>query len=215
MKVGKNLLVIGILVIGLGGFLVAGNWLTPSHENTISNATPSTDSPKTEITYFSNSVSTGYTDLAHHSIETKMSLHGKVIDINNNLVDDADLGVKISDTNSCTTNVFYDYTFPNLIQDGFFNVLLGQNEILRLNFNQDYFMCLYVNTELLSGPQVFRGGQGEIHSAELFDGDATTPLDVNYLQVQNDLNVEGAINMGCGKIFWNDVNQTLSIQVTC
>jgi hypothetical protein len=76
-------------------------------------------------------------------------------------------------------------------------------------------MCLFVNGQQLSGPQVFRGGQGEVHSDALFDGNATTPLDVNYLSVRNDLNVSGNINVGCGRIFWDDVNQMLSIQVTC
>ncbi|MFH0970164.1 MAG: hypothetical protein V1776_01755 [Candidatus Diapherotrites archaeon] len=162
-----------------------------------------------------SSQSIGYTDLSHNSIPTKMSLQGKVTDFNSVLIDDANLGVKISDANSCSTNVFYDYTFPDAIQDGFFNILLGQNELLKLNFNQDYFMCLYVNGEQLSGPQVFRGGQGEVHSDALYDGNVTVPLDANYLHLNNDLTVDGSINVGCGSIFWDDTNQTLSIQVSC
>ncbi len=211
MRVEKNILVIGILILGMSGIWAASNWLTPTESNFISTTSPNNTNP----TYFSSPTSIGYTDLSHNSIQTKMSLQGKVTDFNGNLVDDANLGVKISDANSCTTNVFYDYTFPNLIQDGFFNVLLGQNELLKLNFNQDYFMCLYVNNEQLSGPQVFRGGQGEVHSDALFDGNATTPLDVNYLNVKNDLNVTGNLKFGCGKIYWNDSNQTLVIQVSC
>lgn len=204
--------ILGLLVLGL---IAGGAWaLKPmSFVSSDSSFLPPSTPTTSEIT--SSPFSIGYTDLSHNSIPTKMSLQGKVTDFNGNLVDDANLGVKISDANSCTTNVFYDYTFPNLIQDGFFNVLLGQNELLKLNFNQDYYMCLYVNTQLLSGPQVFRGGQGEVHSDALFDGNVTTPLDVNYLKVRNDLNVGGNLTMGCGKIYWNDTNQTLVIQVSC
>ena len=110
---------------------------------------------------------------------------------------------------------FFDYNYPNLIQDGTFNVLLGQNEVLPLNFNKDYFMCLYVNGEQLSGPQVFRGGQGEVHAEQLFDGNVSTPLDVNYLKVRNDLNVVGDIQLGCGRIYWDNTTHAINIQVNC
>lgn len=211
MKGWEKIAIIGLFVVGVGGFWFTNNGSTSIEPGTV----PTNSSNMITPTYFSSPTSQGYTDTSHNSIPTKMSLQGKVSDFNGNLVDDANLGVKISDVSSCSTNVFYDYTFPNLVQDGFFNVLLGQNELLKLNFNQDYFMCLYVNGEQLSGPQVFRGGQGEVHSDALYDGNATTPLDVNYLQVRNDLTVDGSLNMGCGKIFWDDTNQTLSIQVNC
>ncbi|MEK6821359.1 MAG: hypothetical protein AABY11_03095, partial [archaeon] len=61
---------------------------------------------------FVSDSSIGFTDLEHNSIPTKMSLQGKVTDFNGNLVDDANLGVKIGDASSCSTNIFYDYTFP-------------------------------------------------------------------------------------------------------
>jgi hypothetical protein len=144
-----------------------------------------------------------------------MSLQGKVTDFNGTAVDDGDLTVKISDDNSCTNQVFFDYNYPNLIQDGLFSVLLGQNELLKLNYNQDYYMCLYVNSELLSGPKVFRGGQGEVHAEQLFDGNATTPFDFNYVNVNNNLSVDGSIEMGCSEIYWDDTNQALVIKVDC
>lgn len=163
----------------------------------------------------SSPFSVGFTDPNHNSIPTKMSLQGKVTDFNGVAVDDANLSVKISDMNSCSQQIFFDYMYSNLIQDGLFSVLLGQNELLKLNYNQDYFMCLYVNDELLSGPQVFRGGQGEVHAEQLFDGNATIPFDFNYVQVNNDLSVDGSIQMGCSQIYWDDVNQALVISVEC
>lgn len=204
----KLIPILVIVIVGLSAFWAGTLIQIPPEKITTSDS--SSHSPN-----FYSDVSYGYTDLSHHSIPTKMSLQGKVTDFNSNLIDDANLGVKISDLNSCSTNVFFDYTYPNVIQDGFFNILLGQNELLRLNFNQDYFMCLYVNNEQLSGPQVFRGGQGEVHSDALFDGNASTPLDVNYLHVQDDLNVDDNINLGCGKIYYDDSNQTLVIKVSC
>lgn len=93
----------------------------------------------------------------HHSHPTLMSLQGKVEGIN-----DGNVGVKVSDQNSCSSGVFFDYNYANAIQDSLFNLSLGSEHTLNLNYNQDYYMCLYVNGELVDGPQLFRGGQGQI-----------------------------------------------------
>ncbi|MEK6970959.1 MAG: hypothetical protein AABW68_04730 [archaeon] len=210
--IGKDKIqIIGIIVVvGVLAFWAGAQTTNPSFSPLTSDSFDQKLAPN-----FVSDKSIGYTDLSHNSIPTKMSLQGKVTDFNSTLIDDANLGVKISDSNSCSSNVFFDYTYPQAIQDGFFNVLLGQNELLKLNFNQDYFMCLYVNDEELSGPQPFRGGQGEVHSDALFDGNVTTPLDANYLHLNNDLTVDGAINMGCASIEFNDVNNSLDITVSC
>lgn len=214
----KQVILIGLAIAFFGaGFLIHG-WIYPYPtvtEISTSTATIST-TPAKQIEYFNSFTSSGYTDVAHNSIPTKMSLQGKVTDFNNTPIDDGNLGVKISDISSCTQNVFFDYNYFNAIQDGVFNLLLGdQNDLLKLNFNQDYYMCLYVNGEQLSGPQTFRGGQGEVHSEQLFDGNVSTPLDVNYLKVRNDLNVGGDIQLGCGRIYWDNTNHAINIQVNC
>ncbi|QQR92918.1 MAG: hypothetical protein IPJ89_01580 [Candidatus Iainarchaeum archaeon] len=209
----KNyLLLIGILVIGfVGGYLFHSPIIETDHVETNSDSVKLTEAK----TYFDSPASQGYTDLTHNSIPTKMSLQGRVTDFNDAEIDDANLGVKISDANSCSSQVFFDYNYFGAIQDGSFNVLLGQNEVLPLNYNKDYYMCLYVNGEQLSGPQVFRGGQGEVHSEQLFDGNATVPLDVNYVKIRNDLNVVGDIQLGCGRIYWDNNNHAINIQVNC
>lgn len=214
----EKVFIIGLAIVAFGvGFLLHA-WVSPipslfdisSSSRSLSSSSPS------QFERFDSAVSSGYTDIAHNSIPTKMSLQGKVTDFNNTPIDDGNLGVKISDISSCTQKIFFDYNYFNVIQDGAFNLLLGdQNDLLKLNFNQDYFMCLYVNGEQLSGPQTFRGGQGEVHSEQLFDGNVSTPLDVNYLQVRNDLNVWGDIQLGCGRIYWDDVNNAINIQVNC
>ncbi len=191
--------VIGIVVLAFFAGTFVSN-IEISENNRIltgyaSVSVPVSNGAPSSVTLSSNSeYSQGFTNPEHHSIPTKMSLQGKVTDFNGNLID-GNLGVKIGDSNSCITQVFFDYNYFNAIEDGKFNVLLGQNEILPLNFNQDYFMCLYVNGELLSGPQVFRGGQGEVHQEQLFDGNSTNPFDFNYVNVNNDVNVNGLLHI--------------------
>ncbi|MBN2067638.1 MAG: hypothetical protein JW744_04175 [Candidatus Diapherotrites archaeon] len=93
----------------------------------------------------------------HHSHPTMMSLQGKVEGVTT-----GDLGVKVGDQNSCSSGVFFDHNYSNAIQESLFNLLLGSQYDLNLNYNQDYYMCLYVNGELVDGPQQFRGGQGQV-----------------------------------------------------
>jgi hypothetical protein len=93
----------------------------------------------------------------HHSHPTVMSLQGQVEGIA-----DANLGVKVSEQNSCTQGVFFDHNYGGAIADNLFNLALGTQYDLNLNYNQDYYMCLYVDDELIDGPNIFRGGQGQI-----------------------------------------------------
>jgi len=92
-----------------------------------------------------------------YSHPTTMSLQGTVEGIS-----DGNLGVKVSEQSDCSAGVFFDHNYSDAIQDSLFNQLLGSQFDLNLNYNQDYYMCLYVNGELIDGPQQFRGGQGQI-----------------------------------------------------
>lgn len=141
-------------------FLVIGLVFLSSMISAVSTyiiVTNSLDSNNRKSDFHASSFSVG------HSQPTRMSLQGKVTNSTGGIVTGGNLTVKISTTNSCTQNVFYDYNFANSIQDGIFNILLGQNDTLWTDFNKDYWMCLYVNNELLSGPTQFRGGQGEVN----------------------------------------------------
>ena len=71
--------------------------------------------------------------VSHHSHPTKMSLQGKVEGLL-----DGNLGVKVSDLNSCATGILFDQNFSNAIQKGLFNILLGDTADLNLNYNKDY-----------------------------------------------------------------------------
>jgi len=96
-------------------------------------------------------------EVTHYSHPTTMSLQGKVEGISS-----GDLGVKVSDQNSCSSGVFFDHNYTGVIQESLFNLSLGTQYDLNLNYNQDYYTCLYVNGELVDGPQQFRGGQGQV-----------------------------------------------------
>ena len=93
----------------------------------------------------------------HHSHPTMVSLQGTVEGLT-----DGNLGVVVSDQNSCESGILYGVDYENAVQESSFNLLLGDQQDLNLNYNQDYYLCLSVNGELVDGPQLFRGGQGQI-----------------------------------------------------
>jgi len=99
----------------------------------------------------------GGAEVIHHSHPTVMSLQGKVEGISSGA-----LGVKISEQESCTQGVIFDYNYADAIESNLFSLSLGTTNTLSLNYNQDYYMCLYVNGSLVGNPQVFRGGQGQV-----------------------------------------------------
>lgn len=134
--------------------------------------------------------------IEHRSHPTKMSLQGRVTGADGNLIDDGNLTTIVSDQNSCVSGVFYQITYPNAIQDGFFNILLGDQNVLSLNYNQDYYLCLKVNDELLSGPAKFVGGQGEINTEDVADN-----FSFNDLNVSDDLKVNGDFDVKDGNFF--------------
>ncbi|MFH1445533.1 MAG: hypothetical protein ABIF08_03575 [Nanoarchaeota archaeon] len=132
----------------------------------------------------------------HHSQPTKMSLQGKATDSGGSPVIDGDLQVKVSTENSCLIGVFFDHTYTDIIQNGIFDLTLGDTYTLNLDFNDDYYMCLYVNTELVSGPSVFRGGQGEVHL-----DDVSHDLVDFFVNVSGDV-MTGNLNMNDNSILY-------------
>lgn len=192
LAAGIVLTVVFALVLGANLLFASPNAI----ENISSGNLPSLNADFSEKQLFSSGSVTGYS-LEHHSQPTLMSLQGTVEDLNGQAVNGT-LGVKVSDVSSCTDTVFFDVNFSNAIADGGFNLLLGENPILSLNYNQDYFMCLYVNGELLEGPQRFRGGQGQISSDDISED----------LNISRDLNIGSNLfindKVGIGTIFPNE-----------
>ena len=135
---------------------------------------------------------------------TMLGLQGRVTDSTGVPVNNGNLRATVSTTASCEQNIVYDYTFNGVVRAGLFSVLLGNDSNLNLTYNQDYFLCTYINGEIqknLGGSNTtkFRGGHGQIPANNLVSG--TLPDDLN---VTGNMNVKGNI----------DVNGTLSVNET-
>ncbi|MDO8634551.1 MAG: hypothetical protein Q7K34_04640 [archaeon] len=116
-------------------------------------------------------------DIAPTGQPTKMSLQGRVEGL-----EQGDLSVKVSRNDSCDSGVVYSEEFPGSIREGRFDLLLGQGQDMNLVYNRDYYLCLYVNGELIGGPNVFRGGQGQVY----LDSVNKRQFDNEYVNVSGD-----------------------------
>jgi len=130
---------------------------------------------------------------------TKLSLQGKVTDLVGDPIDDANLRVTVSTSDSCTENLIYNHTYSNIIQGGLFSVLLGDDEDLNLTYNVDYYTCTYVNGEVLeatggSSTTKFRGGHAQVPASNLSQG---TFENGNYTFLDN-------LTFGAGWFIKND-----------
>ena len=106
---------------------------------------------------------------------TMVSYQGKVTDSSGAAVNNGNLRVTVSTSDSCEQNVIYDYSYNSLIQKGLFNILLGNDTNLNLTYNQDYWVCTWVNNEIIknvAGKNTtrFRGGHGQIPASNLANG---------------------------------------------
>ncbi|MBI4043548.1 MAG: hypothetical protein HY393_01925, partial [Candidatus Diapherotrites archaeon] len=110
MGVGK-LLIVGLVLVGFIAGLMAYQFVSGGMASIFTGLATTTALNSIDSVRFSSS-SQGFSNSNHNSIPTKMSLRGRVTDFNGVLVDDANLGVKISDANSCSQNVFFDYNYP-------------------------------------------------------------------------------------------------------
>jgi|TARA_Y100000310_G_scaffold70285_1_gene65888 hypothetical protein len=77
------------------------------------------------------------------ALKQLLSLQGKV-DFNGVLIDDGNLTVQIHDSPSGGVILYEDF-FNDTIQNGFFDVMLGNGTVLDLNLSQTYYMDLKVN----------------------------------------------------------------------
>lgn len=130
---------------------------------------------------------------------TMLSLQGRVLDSSGALVNNGNLRVTVSTSDSCEQNIIYDYTYNNLIQNGIFSTLLGNDTFLNLTYNQDYYICTYVNGEIQKNVAnvnrtKFRGGQGQIQPSNITNG---TFVNGNYTFMDN-------LTFGAGWFIKND-----------
>lgn len=136
-----------------------------------------------------------------------MSVQGKATNrTDGSALSSGNVRVKVSNTTSCSNGVIYDETFNNTISSGTFSLTLGEGDTLWTDFNRDYWMCIYVNSELVSGPTKFRSTGGEVNRI----GDASSSSYVNFdsgnlifrsgnLRLDSDkLNVSGNVGIGTG-----------------
>jgi len=144
--------------------------------------------------------------MAAASHPTLMGLQGKVQDSSGNDVASANLTVNISTSNSCTTDVFFSHNYPNNVSSGIFDLTLGSTYQLNLSYNEDYYLCIFVDGEQVGGPYRFRGGQGQIGSEDINKTDDYTFGSVN---VTDSVNVTNNITVGDSII--PDTNNTGSI----
>ena len=132
---------------------------------------------------------------------TFVGLQGRVTDSVGVPVNNGNVRATVSTTASCEQNIVYDYTFNNGVRAGLFNVLLGNDTNLNLTYNQDYFLCTYINGEIqknLGGSNTtkFRGGHGQIPANNLVSG--TLPDDLNItgnVAVNGSLQINGTLQV--------------------
>ncbi|MAE42394.1 hypothetical protein CMO93_01370 [Candidatus Woesearchaeota archaeon] len=114
------------------------------------------------------------------AVKQLVSLQGKV-DFNGVLVDNGNLTVQIYDSASGGTILYEDF-FNNTIQDGFFDVMLGNGTVLDLNLSQTYYLDLQVNSTDLD----FDGNERKIFQSPVgykISGTDNFTVDTNVLFV--------------------------------
>ena len=116
------------------------------------------------------------------AIKQLISLQGKV-DFNGVLVDNGNLTVSIHDSAAGGAQLYIDY-FNNTIQDGFFDVMLGNGTTLDLNLSQTYYMDLSINGTDLD----FDGNERKIFQSPVgykLSGAENFTVDTNVLFVDS------------------------------
>jgi len=108
----------------------------------------------------------------------------------NNIKTDHDLTIVVtgSDTN-CTSDILFNETYSNGIYRGSGNITLGLFDSLETNYNQDYYLCYYVDEKRIFGVQKSKLGQGQISTEDM---DRTKDYEFNSVNVTGNLNVTGS-----------------------
>ncbi|MBI2578078.1 MAG: hypothetical protein HYW26_00025 [Candidatus Aenigmarchaeota archaeon] len=175
--------------------------------------------------------------LEHHSQPTTMSVQGKATNkTDGTALSSGSVRIKVSNATSCTAGVIYDETFSSSISSGTFSLTLGEGDTLWLDFNRDYWMCIYVNSELVSGPTKFRSTGGEVN--RIGDASSGTYVDfqnanvivhggginattfLNASTIQNPTFTSGSVifsgangifRQNITKFYWDDANSILAV----
>jgi len=124
------------------------------------------------------------------SHNTIMSFQGKFTNSTNNSITSGDITINISATDTCEGEI-YSKTFTNSFSsEGIFDTILGNDTVLPLDFNRDYYLCVEIDgdfgKEKIGDNYVFRGGQGEIgtEDTDFTDQALMTTSNVNFNTVQ-------------------------------
>jgi len=97
---------------------------------------------------------------------TLISFQAEITDTVGNPVEGENLTIKASSTEGCSGDV-YEGTYINAVVGGVANVLLGNYSDLNLSYNEDYWLCAIYEDEIVTGPERFRGGQGQISEDDM------------------------------------------------
>ncbi len=99
------------------------------------------------------------------------------------------MAVDIFTTPTCVGSPYWTGTFPSATDvNGVYSLLISN---ISMEFNQNYYACVYANSSLVNSAIQFRAGQGQVNEYD---------VDFTNLNITNDLNVGTDIYAG------NDVN---------
>lgn len=129
---------------------------------------------------------------AAHS--TYFTIPGQILDDYGNPEPGINVSATISTASSCSTSLIFNDSATDLTD------LYGAYYIpvtASMNYNQDYYLCLYENGTETVGPVVFRAGQGQIDEDDVsFDDLEVGSLDVDdYLDVDGDVYLRSTVNI--------------------
>ena len=120
-----------------------------------------------------------------------MGFQGKLLNSSDDAVTDGNITINISTADNCEGGVYSKKFIDPFSNDGIFDLMLGNDTALPLNYNQNYYLCVLAETndtaeEQIGGNFIFQGGQGEIgtEDTDFTDQALFTTSGVNFATVQ-------------------------------
>lgn len=104
--------------------------------------------------------------IAFASMNTKFGIQGQVLNQTNlsQGIENLNITITIHNTTGCgNSSAIYNETFTNATDElGVYSVLIGDSINISMDFNTDYYACVWGNSTLLHQDVKFIGGHGEI-----------------------------------------------------
>jgi hypothetical protein len=128
--------------------------------------------------------------LAFASHDTMFWIQGELFSSSTMLpAPNVQMSVDIFTTATCSGSPYWTGTFPSATDvNGVYSLMISN---ISMNFNQEYYACVYANATLVNGAIPFRAGQGQINE---FDVDFTDLNITDDLFVGDKLTVIGDID---------------------